>query len=205
MTIDDIEHELSPGVKWDSQTGHYRTSGKWWDKIRCRVYHIEQLHPPYLHDYWNVLDFTLVVCSIAGAFSSGNLKYLRVFRALRPLRVLGKDKELQHILAALVKAIPAVAHVLIMAMSVYVVMGIMGVGLMMGRFYYCSDGTRGGKDDCVGLYTHPELDFTVPRVWGNPYSNFDDFPNALVCLYKLATLNQWSEIMYDGVSITQVA
>ena len=53
-----------------------------------------------------VISLVGLYFELAGGGGSGqsSLKYLRVFRAFRPLRILGKDKDLQHILNALLKA-----------------------------------------------------------------------------------------------------
>lgn len=55
----------------------------------------------YLHSFWNVLDFSIVLVSIISIFantSNGNLnlfKVLRLIRVLRPLRVIGRNEGLK--------------------------------------------------------------------------------------------------------------
>ena len=55
----------------------------------------------YLRDYWNWLDFFIVVISIIGwlpFFDAGALKALRTFRILRPLRSINSLPEMRNLI-----------------------------------------------------------------------------------------------------------
>jgi hypothetical protein len=199
------EDGMPIGLEWDADTGHYREKGTWWSKFRCEMYRAKEVHPAYLYEPWNRLDFFLVVISLLGAYlgEDSDLKVLRVFRAFRPLRVLGKDKDLQKILRALMMALPAVVNVIFMAICLYFVLGIMGVSLMMGLFYRCNDGIIANMASCSGEWAN-DLGVWSPRTWSQPRSNFDNTMNAMLTLFKMATLNNWSVVMHDGMSVTQV-
>ena len=55
----------------------------------------------YLRDYWNWLDFFIVIVSIIGwmpFFDAGALKALRTFRILRPLRSINSLPEMRSLI-----------------------------------------------------------------------------------------------------------
>ncbi len=72
----------------------------------------------YFKDGWNVFDFLIIVFSLIPA--TGNFAMIaRLARLLRALRLISTIKELRLIVAALVRSIPSVGHV-IMLMSIIV-------------------------------------------------------------------------------------
>jgi hypothetical protein len=72
----------------------------------------------YLKNGWNVLDFAIVVISVfslsmssAGAYR--NLKALRTFRVLRPLRLISRLENLRLVIDSLIRSIPSIGNVLL--------------------------------------------------------------------------------------------
>lgn len=53
----------------------------------------------YLRNGWNIIDFIVVIFSVAGFIVTGNrlkiVKILRLFRIMRPLRVISRNKGLR--------------------------------------------------------------------------------------------------------------
>jgi len=93
----------------------------------------------YLRDPWNILDFIIVFFSfvtwILEAYATGDVSFLRGFRALRalrPLRVVSKNEGIKTVVNALLESIPALINVLLIVMLFLLVFGILGIQLFKG-------------------------------------------------------------------------
>jgi uncharacterized membrane protein len=102
----------------------------------------------YIINWWNVLDFIVVIVSIIDFYfmmnSSGSdtsslssLKALRAVRALRPLRMISRNEGLKIAVKALFASIPAMANVLMVCLLFLLIFAIMGVNFFKGTFYSC--------------------------------------------------------------------
>lgn len=101
----------------------------------------------YLRDPWNILDFVIVFFSfvtwILEAYATGDVSFLRGFRALRalrPLRVVSKNEGIKTVVNALLESIPALINVLLIVMLFLLVFGILGIQLFKGQLGVCNDG-----------------------------------------------------------------
>ena len=82
----------------------------------------------YFTDGWNVFDFTVIVLALIPA--TGEFAIVtRLFRLLRVVRLISTIKDLRLIVAALVRSIPSVGHVLILMSIVVYIYAIMGYHL----------------------------------------------------------------------------
>ena len=114
----------------------------------------------YFRDGWNVFDFLVIVAALIPTF--GPLAMIaRLARLLRVLRLISTIKELRLIVAALVRSIPSVGHVL-MLMSIIV-------------YVYA----------IIGYYLFNDYD---PENWGS-------LGTALLTLFKIITLEGWTDIL----------
>jgi hypothetical protein len=120
----------------------------------------------YLKDPWNILDFVIVFFSfvtwILEAYATGDVSFLRGFRALRalrPLRVVSKNEGIKTVVNALLESIPALINVLLIVMLFLLVFGILGIQLFKGQLGVCNDGSDEilTKTMCVGEYLVPML------------------------------------------------
>lgn len=100
----------------------------------------------YLKDPWNILDFVIVFFSfitwILEAYATGDVSFLRGFRALRalrPLRVVSKNEGIKTVVNALLESIPALINVLLIVMLFLLVFGILGIQLFKGQLGRCND------------------------------------------------------------------
>ena len=100
----------------------------------------------YLRDPWNILDFIIVFFSfitwILEAYATGDVSFLRGFRALRalrPLRVVSKNEGIKTVVNALLESIPALINVLLIVMLFLLVFGILGIQLFKGQLGSCND------------------------------------------------------------------
>ena len=114
----------------------------------------------YFRDGWNVFDFLVIVAALIPGVGPMAM-IARLARLLRVLRLISTIKELRLIVAALVRSIPSVGHVL-MLMSIIV-------------YVYA----------IIGYYLFHEQD---PQNWGN-------LGTALLTLFKIITLEGWTDIL----------
>ncbi len=155
----------------------------------------------YISLLWNKLDFFIVAVSLIslGVQSSGlkGLKAIRVLRALRPLRLIARLQGLKAAFLTIGLVLPALGNVMLLMLIVWVFFGILGVHAFAGRFWHCSDPSM-GKHECVGLYR--AHDGTLqPRVWQNVDWHFDHLGVSCLTLFTVATLDQWTDVMYSGM------
>ena len=93
----------------------------------------------YLRDPWNWLD-AVVVCAalikfLPGVENSG-LGFLRVFRALRPLRSLNAVPQMKHLVITVISSVPRLGNVAVMGVFLALIFGIVGIMLMDGVMYH---------------------------------------------------------------------
>jgi voltage-dependent calcium channel L type alpha-1D len=88
----------------------------------------------YLRDSWNQLDFFVVLSSLVGVLPGiPNVSAIRTIRVLRPLRSLSMIPGMRRLISALLKALPALANVLILQLFVFAIFGILGFQLFGGN------------------------------------------------------------------------
>lgn len=92
----------------------------------------------YLSSGWNILDGTIVIISVISLASSGNsslsvLKSLRTLRVLRPLRMIARNEGLKLVVNALLRAIPSIFNVLVVALLVFLIFAVFAVNLFKGE------------------------------------------------------------------------
>ena len=82
----------------------------------------------YFKDGWNVFDFSIVVVSLVPA--TGQLATLaRLARLMRVLRLVSALPELRLIVSTLIRSIPSMAHVVVLASIIFYVYGVAGYHL----------------------------------------------------------------------------
>ncbi|KAG9396732.1 Ion transport protein [Carpediemonas membranifera] len=163
----------------------------------------------YLADFWNILDFALVLTSISEiiiASSSSSAMAFRVVRLLRPLRTVRSMKSLRVILEGILKAIPVMSSIGGLAVLLFVILSLAAVQLFggsMGR--RCTDATNSILDDrscSTGLmgYKCPSgYTCTGDHDPENVAQTLEDFPHALMTVMAMATLEGWSGPMYRAM------
>ena len=172
----------------------------------------------YLRDYWNILDFIVVIVGwisfiIEKLFKNTNLSGLtglRAVRILRPLKVLRKIKGLKKLATALLASIGHLGETTIILLFVFVLFSIAGRQMWQGNFlkrcmninygylysikesdYMCSF-----DNDCEELNTYG-LKFICAKGYINPDSgaiNFDNILNGFVTIFVMATLEGWTNV-----------
>ncbi|KAJ0064443.1 hypothetical protein NL108_006491, partial [Boleophthalmus pectinirostris] len=186
------------------------------------------MHPSsYIRNGWNLLDFVIV---IVGLFSvvletmthkSGeqthhmpgkpgglDVKALRAFRVLRPLRLVSGVPSLQIVLNSIMKAMVPLLHIALLVLFVIIIYAIIGLELFIGRMhrtcYYtatdtfvedepvpCAFAGHGRQcivngSECRGKWEGPNGGIT----------NFDNFFFAMLTVFQCITMEGWTDVLY---------
>lgn len=121
----------------------------------------------YMKDPWNNLDFVIVFFScvtwILEAVSTGDVGFLKGFRALRalrPLKVVSKNEGVKTVVVSLLESVPALINVLLIVVLFLLVFGILGIQLFKGQLGACNDSSDAvaNKTQCIGEFLIPVLD-----------------------------------------------
>lgn len=123
-------------------------------------------------------------------------------------RLINRFVELRIVVQAMWSSLVNVSNILIVAALFFIMFGILGVGLFMGRFHYCDIKKVNGQlvvDESVfnsTIYTpesgfHPMISkaqcleagapFGNATEWVNSPDNFDNIGNAVVVLFQMST------------------
>nr|AZP54645.1 voltage-dependent calcium channel type D subunit alpha-1 [Tetranychus cinnabarinus]QNJ46268.1 voltage-dependent calcium channel type l subunit alpha-1 [Tetranychus cinnabarinus] len=172
-------------------------------------------HPEaYLRSYWNLLDFIIVVigimnCTVSFILPTFNVKALRAFRVLRPLRLVSRVPSLQVVLNSIIKAMLPLFHIALLVIFVIVIYAIIGLEMFNGVLHKtCFDNITGEMmedptpcgeeawncDDDLG-----DGDFICRAYWTGPnygITNFDNFGLAMLTVFQCITNEGWTQVMY---------
>jgi len=167
-------------------------------------------HPnAYLKNTWNILDFTIVMI---GLFSSLlavlqikglNVKSLRAFRVLRPLRLLSSIPSLQIVINAILMAMIPLFNIMLLVMFLIIIFAIMGLELFNGIFHKsCVNEITGEQPleptPCGGFYQCPN-GTTCEEYWEGPQwgiTSFDNVGQAMLTVFQCITLEGWTDMLY---------
>uniref|UniRef100_A0A3Q2WF37 Voltage-dependent L-type calcium channel subunit alpha n=1 Tax=Haplochromis burtoni TaxID=8153 RepID=A0A3Q2WF37_HAPBU len=193
-------------------------------------------HPnAYLRNGWNLLDFIIVVVGlfsaileqatkgdgatpIGGKAAGFDVKALRAFRVLRPLRLVSGVPSLQVVLNSIIKAMVPLLHIALLVLFVIIIYAIIGLELFMGKMHKtCVHNLTGTIAEekpapCApdGAYgRHCKQNGTQCRVgWEGPndgITNFDNFAFAMLTVFQCITMEGWTDVLYwvnDAVGYT---
>ena len=95
----------------------------------------------YLREGWNILDFIIVIASIADVsiptLEFQSVRVLRLIRTIRPLRFISHNSDLKIVVVALLHSMGAIVNVAIVVFFVWLMFSIFGVSQLGGKFQYC--------------------------------------------------------------------
>ena len=171
----------------------------------------------YLRDFWNVMDFVIVVTAyipIIFASNSVNLQSFRSLRVLRPLRTISNIEALRVIVITLLSALRPLLDTLFILFFLFSIFSIAGLqlfsGLLKKRCIALETGivmadssesiTKGEKlcntdSDCT---SSDGVWYVCGKMNKNPDYNFTSFDTilfALLMVFQTVTLEGWSDIM----------
>jgi voltage-dependent calcium channel N type alpha-1B len=86
----------------------------------------------YLHNIWNIMDFIVVSTGLLTLFVSSegvgfDLKIIRAFRVLRPLKLVSGVPSLQVVLSAILKAMGPLVNIALLVFFCIVIFAIIGL------------------------------------------------------------------------------
>lgn len=91
-----------------------------------------------MKDSWSKLDFFIVFTAIIDMSMGVDLKILKLFRTLRPLRIVSRNPDMKIIISSLSQSMVGIFNVLIIVLCIFMMFGILGMNLLQGKLYYCS-------------------------------------------------------------------
>ncbi|KAL1020984.1 hypothetical protein UPYG_G00007260 [Umbra pygmaea] len=186
------------------------------------------MHPSaYIRSGWNLLDFVIVIVGLFSVVAEGtadhkpgeahhaagkpgglDVKALRAFRVLRPLRLVSGVPSLQIVLNSIMKAMVPLLHIGLLVLFVIIIYAIIGLELFLGRmhktcFYVGTElfvdddptpcAFAGNGRECVGNGT----DCRGP--WEGPnggITNFDNIFFAMLTVFQCITMEGWTDVLY---------
>uniref|UniRef100_A0A673YHP7 Voltage-dependent L-type calcium channel subunit alpha n=1 Tax=Salmo trutta TaxID=8032 RepID=A0A673YHP7_SALTR len=182
------------------------------------------MHPSaYIRSGWNLLDFVIVVVGLFSVVAEGtadhkpgdshhaagkpgglDVKALRAFRVLRPLRLVSGVPSLQIVLNSIMKAMVPLLHIGLLVMFVIIIYAIIGLELFLGRmhktcFYLNVDDDptpcafAGNGRECVGNGTECRGPWEGPN---GGITNFDNIFFAMLTVFQCITMEGWTDVLY---------
>ncbi|KAG2432071.1 hypothetical protein HXX76_008998 [Chlamydomonas incerta] len=99
----------------------------------------------YVRSPWNVMDLLVVIAGvvvlITDSISNGVnimwLRAIRTLRALRPLRAANRLGGIRTVVSAMLKAIPALGNVFMVALLIYFIFAILAINILGGKYWSC--------------------------------------------------------------------
>uniref|UniRef100_A0A6Q2YEX0 Voltage-dependent N-type calcium channel subunit alpha n=1 Tax=Esox lucius TaxID=8010 RepID=A0A6Q2YEX0_ESOLU len=170
------------------------------------------LHPgSYFRDLWNILDFIVVSGALVAFACSGTkgkdintIKSLRVLRVLRPLKTIKRLPKLKAVFDCVVNSLKNVLNILIVYMLFMFIFAVIAVQLFKGKFFYCTDESKGLEKDCRGKfldYEHEDV-AAQDREWKKYEFHYDNVLWAFLTLFTVSTGEGWPMVLKHSVDAT---
>ncbi|XP_078500327.1 voltage-dependent L-type calcium channel subunit alpha-1S isoform X1 [Lissotriton helveticus] len=187
-------------------------------------------HPDaYLRNGWNLMDFTIVFVGLftvvleqinrmhgVGAQVTGkgggfDVKALRAFRVLRPLRLVSGVPSLQVVLNSIIQAMLPLLHIGVLVLFMIIIYAIVGLELFIGKmhktcYYVGTDiiATVENEEPSPCAATGHGRPCTIPGTecrggWVGPnqgITKFDNFGFSMLTVYQCITMESWTDVLY---------
>uniref|UniRef100_A0A4W3J3T6 Voltage-dependent L-type calcium channel subunit alpha n=1 Tax=Callorhinchus milii TaxID=7868 RepID=A0A4W3J3T6_CALMI len=182
------------------------------------------LHPnAYVRNGWNLMDFVIVVVGLfsvvleqvtkvsdgeghaAGKSGGFDVKALRAFRVLRPLRLVSGVPSLQVVLNSIIKAMVPLLHIALLVLFVIVIYAIIGLELFIGKMHKtCFIGILAEEDPAPCAFSGNGRPCSINGTdcrgnWPGPnggITNFDNFAFAMLTVFQCITMEGWTDVLY---------
>ncbi|KAM4038273.1 voltage-dependent L-type calcium channel subunit alpha-1C [Anomaloglossus baeobatrachus] len=184
-------------------------------------------HPnAYLRNGWNLLDFIIVVVglfsaileqatkadggsALGGKGAGFDVKALRAFRVLRPLRLVSGVPSLQVVLNSIIKAMVPLLHIALLVLFVIIIYAIIGLELFMGKMhktcYFLTNKEVPAEEEPSPCALNSNNGRHCPNGsmcesgWDGPkhgITNFDNFAFAMLTVFQCITMEGWTDVLY---------
>ncbi|XP_054473654.1 calcium channel, voltage-dependent, L type, alpha 1D subunit, a [Anoplopoma fimbria] len=190
----------------------------------------------YVRNGWNMLDFVIVVIGLfsvvlelltkeeksegegelehpsmqghGGKPGGFDVKALRAFRVLRPLRLVSGVPSLQVVLNSIIKAMVPLLHIALLVLFVIIIYAIIGLELFIGKMHATcfipgSDAIAEEEPAPCAISGHGRqcpINGSVCREgWHGPnggITNFDNFLFAMLTVFQCITMEGWTDVLY---------
>ncbi|XP_060109232.1 voltage-dependent L-type calcium channel subunit alpha-1F [Heteronotia binoei] len=185
------------------------------------------MHPSaYIRNGWNLLDFVIVVVGLfsvileqvshkpgeahhmSGKPGGFDVKALRAFRVLRPLRLVSGVPSLHIVLNSIMKAMVPLLHIALLVLFVIIIYAIIGLELFIGRMhktcYIIGSELEAEEDPSPCAFSGHGRECTVNNSecrgkWEGPnggITNFDNFFFAMLTVFQCITMEGWTDVLY---------
>ncbi|XP_039529657.1 calcium channel, voltage-dependent, L type, alpha 1D subunit, a isoform X7 [Pimephales promelas] len=187
----------------------------------------------YVRNGWNMLDFVIVVIGLfsvvlelltkdgekeivgthppvhghGGKPGGFDVKALRAFRVLRPLRLVSGVPSLQVVLNSIIKAMVPLLHIALLVLFVIIIYAIIGLELFIGKmhatcYYQGTDIIEDEPAPCA-INRHGRTctinGTECKEGWHGPnggITNFDNFMFAMLTVFQCITMEGWTDVLY---------
>ncbi|XP_028274065.1 voltage-dependent N-type calcium channel subunit alpha-1B isoform X1 [Parambassis ranga] len=170
------------------------------------------LHPgSYFRDLWNILDFIVVSGALVAFACTGTkgkdintIKSLRVLRVLRPLKTIKRLPKLKAVFDCVVNSLKNVLNILIVYILFMFIFAVIAVQLFKGKFFYCTDESKGLEKDCRGKFLDYDRDDVKAqtREWKKYEFHYDNVLWAFLTLFTVSTGEGWPVVLKHSVDAT---
>uniref|UniRef100_A0A8C7Z4R5 Voltage-dependent L-type calcium channel subunit alpha n=1 Tax=Oryzias sinensis TaxID=183150 RepID=A0A8C7Z4R5_9TELE len=189
----------------------------------------------YVRNGWNMLDFVIVVIGLfsvvlelltkeepkvegdgannhpsmhghGGKPGGFDVKALRAFRVLRPLRLVSGVPSLQVVLNSIIKAMVPLLHIALLVLFVIIIYAIIGLELFIGKMHatcYMPDLIAEEEPAPCAISGHgrqcPINGTECREGWHGPnngITNFDNFLFAMLTVFQCITMEGWTDVLY---------
>ncbi|XP_063223249.1 voltage-dependent calcium channel type A subunit alpha-1 [Bacillus rossius redtenbacheri] len=181
------------------------------------------LHPKsYLRNIWNMMDFVVVVTGSMTLFAESNvdldLRMLRSFRVLRPLKLVSRIPSLQVVLKSIIKAMAPLLQIGLLVLFAIVIFAIIGLEFYSGALHmtcYRIDNLKEivKEGDIATPCIIPDVEGKIPDGanpcqvnvsvchpgWEGPnfgITSFDNIGFAMLTVFQCITMEGWTAILY---------
>ncbi|TSW62388.1 Voltage-dependent L-type calcium channel subunit alpha-1D [Bagarius yarrelli] len=185
------------------------------------------MHPSsYIRNGWNLLDFVIVIVGLfsvvletvthktgethhmPGKPGGLDVKALRAFRVLRPLRLVSGVPSLQIVLNSIMKAMVPLLHISLLVLFVIIIYAIIGLELFIGRMhktcYFIGTDDFADDEPVPCAFTGHGRQCMVNGSecrgrWEGPnggITNFDNFFFAMLTVFQCITMEGWTDVLY---------
>ncbi|XP_071349964.1 calcium channel, voltage-dependent, L type, alpha 1D subunit, a isoform X1 [Trachinotus anak] len=190
----------------------------------------------YVRNGWNMLDFVIVVIGLfsvvlelltkdekpegdgpsnhpsmhghGGKPGGFDVKALRAFRVLRPLRLVSGVPSLQVVLNSIIKAMVPLLHIALLVLFVIIIYAIIGLELFIGKMHATcfipgTDIIAEEEPAPCAISGHgrqcPINGSECREGWQGPnggITNFDNFLFAMLTVFQCITMEGWTDVLY---------
>ncbi|XP_038553555.1 calcium channel, voltage-dependent, L type, alpha 1D subunit, a [Micropterus salmoides] len=190
----------------------------------------------YVRNGWNMLDFVIVVIGLfsvvlelltkeeksegegdtnhpsmhghGGKPGGFDVKALRAFRVLRPLRLVSGVPSLQVVLNSIIKAMVPLLHIALLVLFVIIIYAIIGLELFIGKMHATcfipgTDVIAEEESAPCAISGHgrqcPVNVSECREGWQGPnggITNFDNFLFAMLTVFQCITMEGWTDVLY---------